>query len=126
MGDRLFLTGGFNRDGVLFDVGQATALKSVFFLFYFVAYCSNFFLICREHAEALSSRQAIAQSRQSRGLFDWFSRREESLFKPTYDYKPGDNACRISGTLAVKRVKGAFLPNGFFSSFFFRTDTFGH
>ena len=27
MGDRLFLTGGFRRDGVLFDVGQATALK---------------------------------------------------------------------------------------------------
>lgn len=29
MGDRLFLTGGFRRDGVVFDAGQATALKCV-------------------------------------------------------------------------------------------------
>jgi len=84
MSDRLFLTGGFRRDGVLFDVGQATALK--------------------EHAAALSARQAIAQSRKSRGLFTWLYNREKSLFKPTYDYKPGESACRISGTLAVKRV----------------------
>jgi hypothetical protein len=84
MGDRLFLTGGFRRDGVLFDVGLATALK--------------------EHAAALSARQAIAQSRKSRGLFTWLYNREKSLFKPTYDYKPGESACRISGTLAVKRV----------------------
>ena len=27
MGDRLFLSGGFRRDGTFFDVGQATALK---------------------------------------------------------------------------------------------------
>lgn len=27
MGDRLFLSGGLKRDGVLFDVGQATSLK---------------------------------------------------------------------------------------------------
>jgi len=37
-------------------------------------------------------------------LFDWLYRREKSLFQPTYDYKPGENSCRISGTLAVKRV----------------------
>jgi hypothetical protein len=74
-----------------------------------VAYYSNFFLkIRREHSAALSSRQAIAQSRKSRGLFDWLYRREKSLFKPTYDYKKGESACRISGTLAVKRVTGAF------------------
>ena len=70
--------------------------------------CYSKISICREHAAALSSRQAIAQSRKSRGLFDWLYRREESLFKPTYDYKPGESACRISGTLAVKRVTGAF------------------
>lgn len=84
MGDRLFLSGGLRRDGVLFDVGQATALK--------------------EHAAALSARQAIAQSRKSRGLFDWLFRREKSLFKPMYKYEPAATACRISGTLAVKRV----------------------
>ena len=78
-------------------------------------------IIYREHAAALSSRQAIAQSRKSRGLFNWWSRREESLFKPTYDYKTGENACRISGTLAVKRVTGAFYQNGLFFSF--RADT---
>ncbi|KAF8813561.1 DUF1692-domain-containing protein [Phlegmacium glaucopus] len=84
MGDRLFLSGGFRRNGVLFDVGQATALK--------------------EHSAALSARQAVAQSRNSRGLFDWLLRREKALFKPMYNYEPAESACRISGTLAVKRV----------------------
>ena len=62
----------------------------------------------REHSAALSARQAIAQSRKSRGLFDWLLRREEILFKPTYDYQAAETACRISGTLMVKRVTGAF------------------
>ena len=84
-----------------------------------MAYYSKY-LICREHAAALSSRQAIAQSRKSRGLFNWFYRREESLFKPMYEYKTGESACRISGTLAVKRVTGAFYQMA--CSFFGLTD----
>jgi hypothetical protein len=31
-----------------------------------------------------------------------------------YDYKPGESACRISGTLAVKRVTGAFYQMALF------------
>ncbi|KAF8149031.1 endoplasmic reticulum vesicle transporter-domain-containing protein [Crassisporium funariophilum] len=84
MGDRLFLSGGLRRDGVLFDVGQATALK--------------------EHSEALSARQAISQSRKSRGVLSWLFRREKSLYKPSYNYVTAGTACRISGTLQVKRV----------------------
>ena len=45
------------------------------------------------------------------------------MFTPAYDYKPGEKACRISGTLAVKRVTGAFLPNGLCFVFVFRADT---
>ncbi|KAJ3506970.1 hypothetical protein NLJ89_g6563 [Agrocybe chaxingu] len=84
MGDRLFLSGGLRRDGVLFDVGQATAL--------------------REHSEALSASQAVAQSRASRGMFDWLFRRKKSLFAPTYKHVGDSSACRIAGTLQVKRV----------------------
>ncbi|KAF8155175.1 endoplasmic reticulum-golgi intermediate compartment protein 2 [Pholiota molesta] len=84
MGDRLFLTGGFRRDGTFFDVGQATALK--------------------EHSQALSARQAIAQSRNSRGVLAWIFRREKPLFKPSYTHTAAASACRITGSLAVKRV----------------------
>ena len=79
-------------------------------------------LFFREHLAALSSRQAITQSRKSRGLFNLCSQQEESLFKPKYDYKTGENACRISGTPVVKWMTGAFhLPNGL--SFSFWADT---
>ncbi|KAF9557098.1 DUF1692-domain-containing protein [Agrocybe pediades] len=85
MGDRLFLSGGLRRDGVLFDVGQATALK--------------------EHAAALSASQAVAQSRKSRGVFAWlFGRKKENKFKPTLTHTADGSACRITGTLVVKRV----------------------
>ena len=70
----------------LFDVGQATLLQ--------------------EHTQALSARQAIAQSRKSRGLLDTILRRDPSAFKPTYDYRPDGNACRIFGTVGVKKVTG--------------------
>ncbi|KAF9475437.1 DUF1692-domain-containing protein [Pholiota conissans] len=84
MGDRLFLTGGFRRDGTFFDVGQATALQA--------------------HSQALSARQVVAQSRTSRGVLAWLFRREKPLFKPSYKHTAAAGACRITGTLAVKRV----------------------
>ncbi|KAK0494107.1 endoplasmic reticulum vesicle transporter-domain-containing protein [Armillaria luteobubalina] len=86
IGDRLFLSGhGLRRDGTKFDVGQATKLK--------------------EHSEALSVHQAIAQSRNSRGFFDTIFRRSSTnLFKPTYNYEAHGSACRVWGTLEVKRV----------------------
>ncbi|KAF8797471.1 hypothetical protein BYT27DRAFT_7324086 [Phlegmacium glaucopus] len=79
MGDRLSLSGGFRRNGVLFDVGTLD----------------------------LQGKQSLG-SRNSRGLFDWLLWREKPLFKPIYNYEPAESACRISGTLAVKRVR---VPN---------------
>jgi len=64
----------------------------------------------REHAHALSARQAIAQSRKSRGLFSWF-RRGEPEFRPTYNYETDGSACRIYGSLQVKKVTGMSNPD---------------
>ncbi|KAG1735355.1 endoplasmic reticulum vesicle transporter-domain-containing protein [Suillus paluster] len=83
VGDRLFLSNGFRRDGTRFDTGQATTLK--------------------EHAKALSARQAVSQSRNSRGFFSWFHRAEPE-FHPTYNYETDGSACRIYGSLQVKKV----------------------
>ncbi|KAH9991717.1 endoplasmic reticulum vesicle transporter-domain-containing protein [Russula vinacea] len=84
VGDRLYLSKGFHRDGTLFDIGQATAL--------------------REHAEALTARQAIAESRKSRGFLSGLFRRSQDLYNPTYNHVPDGSACRIYGSLTVKRV----------------------
>ncbi|KIK95031.1 hypothetical protein PAXRUDRAFT_33197 [Paxillus rubicundulus Ve08.2h10] len=83
VGDRLFLSKGFRRDGTIFDIGQATTLQ--------------------EHAKALSARQAVAQSRRSRGLFSFFKRGEPD-FRPTYNHQADSDACRIYGSLTVKKV----------------------
>ncbi|EKM57853.1 uncharacterized protein PHACADRAFT_116248 [Phanerochaete carnosa HHB-10118-sp] len=84
VGDRLYLSDSFRRDGTLFDIGQATALK--------------------EHAAALSARQVVTQSRKSRGLFATLFRRNSGGFRPTYNYKPSGSACRVYGSVAVKKV----------------------
>ncbi|KAI9067729.1 DUF1692-domain-containing protein [Trametes sanguinea] len=84
VGDRLYLSDGFRRDGTKFDIGQATTLK--------------------QHAEALSARQAVAQSRSSRGFFDVLLRRAGNKYKPTYNYQPDGSACRVFGTITAKRV----------------------
>ena len=44
------------------------------------------------------------------------------MFRPAYDYKPGESACRISGTLSVKRVTGTFYQNALFFLFLFSAD----
>jgi len=67
---------------------------------------SHLFRSTREHAEALTARQAIAESRKSRGFLSGLFRRSQDLYKPTYNYVPDGSACRIYGSLAVKRVTG--------------------
>lgn len=89
MGDRLYLSDGFRRDGTLFDIGQATTLK--------------------EHADALSVRQAISQSRKSRGFFATLLQRQQNKYRPTYNYKPDGSACRVYGTITAKKVTGEFV-----------------
>jgi len=84
MGDRLFLSGGFRRDGTTFDAGQATAMK--------------------EHATALSAQQAQSQSRKGRGFFSKMFSKKQGGFKPTYNHVEDGSACRIWGTQLVKRV----------------------
>ncbi|KAF7972239.1 hypothetical protein HWV62_18652 [Athelia sp. TMB] len=86
VGDRLYLSKGFRRDGTTFDHSQATSLK--------------------EHAAALSARQAIAQSRKSRGLFGGIfgGGSKAPAYRPTYNNKPDSSSCRIYGSLNVKKV----------------------
>jgi hypothetical protein len=86
VGDRLYLSKSFRRDGTVFDIGQATSLK--------------------EHSKALSARQAIAQSRKSRGFFSAVFRRGPPEFRPTYKYRrdKSGSACRVFGSLEVKKV----------------------
>ncbi|KAI9453312.1 DUF1692-domain-containing protein [Lactarius psammicola] len=100
IGDRLYLSKGFHRDGTLFDIGQATTLK--------------------EHAEALTARQAIAESRKSRGFLADLFRRSQDLYKPTYNHVRDGSACRIYGSLAVKRISANLhittLGHGYSSS----------
>ncbi|KAJ7680044.1 endoplasmic reticulum vesicle transporter-domain-containing protein [Mycena rosella] len=87
VGDRMFLSSaktGIRRDGTRFDVGQATALK--------------------EHSEALSVRQAVAQSRKSRGFFSSILQWDSTPYMPRYQHEPDARGCRISGQLEVKKV----------------------
>lgn len=85
VGDRLYLSNRFRREGTKFDIGQATSLK--------------------EHAAMLSAQQAVSQSRKSRGLFS-FWRRNADQYRPTYNYQKDGSACRIYGTITAKKVTG--------------------
>ncbi|KZT65910.1 DUF1692-domain-containing protein [Daedalea quercina L-15889] len=84
VGDRLYLSNRFRREGTKFDIGQATSLK--------------------EHAAMLSAQQAVAQSRKSRGLFSTLFGRGNNQYRPTYNYQKDGSACRIYGTITAKKV----------------------
>lgn len=84
VGDRLYLSSRFRRDGTKFDIGQATSLN--------------------EHAAMLSAQQAVAQSRKSRGLFSTLFRKSSNQYRPTYNYQKDGSACRIYGTITAKKV----------------------
>jgi hypothetical protein len=85
IGDRLYLTSGFRRDGATFDTSQATSLQ--------------------QHTAALTANQVLKQSRSSRGLFDTILRRSTSKAQmPKYKHVPDAHACRIVGQLEVKKV----------------------
>lgn len=126
IGDRLFLSGGLRRDGVRFSVPHkplsyiltrsrrystlARQPRSSMFtpLRRLTARLSN--TSHREHSEMLSARQAIAQSRRSRGFFDTLFRRSSDGYRPTYNYQADGSACRVYGTLEVKKVTGTVSP----------------
>ncbi|KAG8739997.1 hypothetical protein FRC10_004876 [Ceratobasidium sp. 414] len=88
-GDRLFLTddlGGFRRDGTLFDIGQAHVLQNM--------------------KTSASPQEVVSASKRSqRGLFDSFKKKKDApAFRPTYNHVPDASACRIYGTVVVKKV----------------------
>jgi len=85
VGDRLYLSNAFHRDGTTFDVGQAATL--------------------RDHAMTLDARQMLAAAKRSRpGFFSFWSKKE--TFRPTYNHVPDADACRIYGSVHVKKVTG--------------------
>lgn len=63
----------------------------------------------REHAAELTARQVVRQSRKTRGLFSFF--RPKQSYKPTYNYQADGSACRVYGTLAIKKVTGECIPS---------------
>jgi hypothetical protein len=54
----------------------------------------------------LSAREVSAASRKTRGLFAFLKRNNN--FKPTYNHQPDGAACRVYGSLVVKKVTGAY------------------
>src|SRR5258708_551152 len=64
-------------------------------------------VLIREHAEALTAQQAVTESRKSRGFLTGLMRRSQDLYKPTYNHVQDGSACRIYGSLSVKRISGA-------------------
>ena len=85
IGDRLFLSGTVSRDGTTFDTSQATQFLA--------------------HSRALSVSEAVAQSRKSRGLFAFIRRlRSSPAARLKTKHQASSEACRIWGSLAVKRV----------------------
>ena len=85
VGDRLYLTSSFRRDGATFDMAQARQLQ--------------------QQAHSVTAHQAIKQSRTSRGLFDTILRRPgQKPQMPKYKHIPDATACRVVGQLEVKKV----------------------
>ncbi|KAG9011029.1 hypothetical protein FRB93_003479 [Tulasnella sp. JGI-2019a] len=86
IGDRLHLTTTFARDGTSFDARQAHTLHS--------------------HGNHKSTQEIVTSARKkSGGLFAAF-KSQSSSFKPTYSHYPSNDACRIYGSVEVKRVTG--------------------
>ncbi|KAF8311954.1 DUF1692-domain-containing protein [Clavulina sp. PMI_390] len=87
VGERLHLSNGFRRDGTIFDPAQAHALQDW------------------QHKRQVAARDVVSQSRRSRGMFAWFRRGgAQDKYAPTYNYRPDGSACRVYGSVEVKKV----------------------
>lgn len=88
VGERLHLSNGFRRDGTTFDPMQARALKTW------------------NNRRQFEATEIYSQSRRSRGLFAWFKNPMGGgdKYPPTYNYRPDASACRIYGSVEVKKV----------------------
>jgi len=70
-------------------------------------------VICRDWQtqRQIAAREIVAQSRRSRGLFAWlWNGMQARSFPPTYNYRPDGSACRVYGSVEVKKVTGVVLP----------------
>ncbi|KAG8695471.1 hypothetical protein FRC08_007817 [Ceratobasidium sp. 394] len=70
----------------LFDIGQAHTLQNM--------------------KTSASPQEVVSASKRSqRGLFDSFKKKKDTpAFRPTYNHVPDASACRIYGTVVVKKV----------------------
>jgi endoplasmic reticulum-Golgi intermediate compartment protein 2 len=62
----------------------------------------------KEHSAMLSARQAISQSRRSRGILSTLTQfAGKGSNRVSWDYKnKASSACRIHGNIEVKKVTG--------------------
>lgn len=57
----------------------------------------------------VAAHEVVAQSRRSRGLFAWLRNGIQARsFPPTYNYRPDGSACRVYGSVEVKKVTGVW------------------
>ncbi|KZT51802.1 DUF1692-domain-containing protein [Calocera cornea HHB12733] len=88
VGDRLHLSDQFKRDGTLFDARQATNILTAY--------------------EDYSAQQMVREAKTRRGrigIFDWLRRRQPEVFQPTFNHVQDGSACRVYGSMEVKRVQ---------------------
>lgn len=85
VGERLHLSNGFRRDGTIFDPSQAGAIQMW------------------QYKRQMAAREVVTASRSSRGLFAWFTGGKRE-FPPTYNYRAAGTACRVYGSVEVKKV----------------------
>ena len=58
----------------------------------------------------MDARDAVTLSRRSKGFFSWLTSSKKAEFPPTYNYRPEGGACRIYGSVEVKKVTGNMKP----------------
>jgi hypothetical protein len=67
-------------------------------------------LTSRDSKVSVSPQEVVSASKRSqRGLFSSFKKPQDPTFRPTYNHVPDASACRVYGTVAVKKVTGGCL-----------------
>ncbi|WVQ74001.1 hypothetical protein IAR50_003582 [Cryptococcus sp. DSM 104548] len=98
VGDRLHLSNSFVKDGTNFNIGKANSIKNA-------ASLSS-----PSASEIISSSRRRTPNQKSffSGISRFFSsspeRKTASAYRPTYDKVPDGPACRIYGSVEVKKV----------------------
>jgi endoplasmic reticulum-Golgi intermediate compartment protein 2 len=118
VGDRLHLSDTFKKDGVsphlpltsqslnptrpssMLDKPMISSEQPTHVLIFVL----NF---SREHQRRLSTREIVAASRRSRGFFSLF-KANRPQFKKTWNHTPDGSACRVYGSVSVRKLSGTF------------------